>query len=153
MSNIQLFNGDCLEVMRSIPDNKKYTDFDISILLSLYEITRDGEVINKKNGRRYTPTKDYKGYLRVRLPYPSTPSSDGRRPFKVHRLVAMCYLDNYSEWLQVNHKNGIKDDNRVENLEMVTNKDNVLHAWRTLDATSRRSKLESRRNRLNGRFE
>lgn len=126
---------------------------DRDVLLSLYDITRSGEVFRKRDGYKYALVKDNKGYYRVRLPYPNIGNKDGRRPFKVHRLVAMLYLDDYSENLQVNHKNGIKTDNRVDNLEMVTNKDNALHAWRELDSTGRRAKLESRRNKLTGRFE
>ena len=37
-----------------------------------------------------------------------------------HRLVAECFLENYSEKLEVNHKNNIRYDNRLENLEMCT---------------------------------
>lgn len=66
---------------------------------------------------------------------------------KVHRLVAMFYLDDYSEDLQVNHKNGIKTDNRVENLEMVTNQQNVLHAFRVLDSSERRRKISEANKR------
>ena len=52
--------------------------------------------------------------------------------FFVHRLVAMMFLNNYDEKLQVNHKNGIKNDNRVENLEMVTASENQIHSDRIL---------------------
>lgn len=52
--------------------------------------------------------------------------------FFVHRLVAMAFLDNYNENLQVNHINGIKSDNKVENLEMVTASENQLHSYRVL---------------------
>ena len=114
---------------------------DKDILFSIYNITPEGDVYRIKDGHKFTPCKDSKGYYRLRLSYPNIDTKDGRQSFKVHRLVAMRYLDDYSEELQVNHKNGIKTDNRVENLEMVTNQENVLHAWRQLDSTERRKKI------------
>lgn len=51
-----------------------------------------------------------------------------KKMFSVHRLVAQAYLKDYSENLQVNHINGIKTDNRLENLEMVTAKENMQKA-------------------------
>lgn len=50
----------------------------------------------------------------------------------VHRLVAEAFLDDYDEKLEVNHKNGIKYDNNIENLEMMTISENRLHAYRVL---------------------
>lgn len=117
-----------------------------------YIIKPDGRVINKKTNKQVKFSKDQKGYLRARLYCPEISKHiDGRKPFKLHRLVAMFYLENYSEDLQVNHKNGIKDDNRVENLEMVTNSQNAYHAWNSLDSTERKNKLNKRRNEY-GKF-
>lgn len=127
------------------------TDPNISekeYLESAYIITRDGCVIRRFDGKEMTPVKDCKGYLRIRLKSPRfSKNKDLRKPYKVHRLVAMFYLDNYSEDLQVNHKNGIKTDNRVENLEMVTNQQNVLHAFRVLDSSERRRKISEANKR------
>ena len=50
----------------------------------------------------------------------------------IHRLVAEAFLDNYDENLQVNHKDGNKLNNNVENLEMLTRNENVLHAYNVL---------------------
>ena len=63
---------------------------------------------------------------------------DGRKIIKLHRLIAATFLESYNEDLQVNHKNGVKNDNRVENLEMVTQSQNVIHAWNILDSTERK---------------
>ena len=49
----------------------------------------------------------------------------------VHRLVAETWLDNPNHYREVNHINGDKDDNRVENLEWATRSQNIRHAWRT----------------------
>lgn len=53
------------------------------------------------------------------------------KTFRVHRLVAAYFFENENNYAEVNHKNGIKHDNRVDNLEWATREHNVNHAIRS----------------------
>lgn len=55
----------------------------------------------------------------------------GRHVFRVHRAVARAFVPGYREELFVNHKDGDKSNNRADNLEWVTARDNVRHAYHT----------------------
>lgn len=48
-----------------------------------------------------------------------------------HRLVASIFIDNKNNYKEVNHINGIKDDNRIDNLEWCTRSQNQQHAYDT----------------------
>ena len=118
----------------------------------LYLVNNQGEVKSvermKKNNKGtqfvnerilvLTPDKD--GYLRVCL------SKNGRSYVKaVHRLVAEAFIPkNGEDKVCVNHKNGNKLDNRVENLEWVSYSENLKHSYDVLNRPVNRTTIKYR---------
>lgn len=92
-----------------------------------YEVSRDGYIKNKRTGQILKSRPDKDGYSLVNL------YTTGRKGHtqKVHRLVAQAFLppDPNPERTQINHINGVKADNRFENLEWCTRSENTRHAY------------------------
>jgi hypothetical protein len=76
--------------------------------------------------KKLAQTKDRNGYLYVSI------KIGNRRPkFSCHRIIGKAFVDGYKDGLHINHINGVKTDNRPDNLEWLTNQENVSHAWKT----------------------
>lgn len=91
-----------------------------------YQIDTDGNIYNKNGSiKKYSLNRN--GYCIV------TFSIEGKlKSFGIHTLVAKQFIPNPNNLPQVNHKNGDKENNRVDNLEWCTAKENMRHAFDVL---------------------
>ena len=89
------------------------------------DVSDNGRVISYKSGKPYElkPSNNGGGYYTVSIGL--------RNPRYIHRLVAETYIPNPHGYPEVNHINGNKSDNRVENLEWCTRSYNKRHACDT----------------------
>lgn len=92
---------------------------------SYYFISNKGRVksFKRKKETILTAVLDGKGYQRIRLYYTSSKA----RTEKIHRLVAKAFIPNPLDLPEVNHIDGDKANNNVENLEWISTKDNCIH--------------------------
>lgn len=115
---------------------------DIPGYQGLYQVSTLGRILRmpkeqirvSKFGKEYTqlvpkhpvlmnPAYDFDGYLQISLTKDSETKS-----YQVHRLVAMTFIPNPENKSQVNHIDGVKDNNKVSNLQWVTQSENIRHS-------------------------
>jgi hypothetical protein len=105
-----------------------------------YVVSSAGVVIRVGSNKPLTPEIIKDGYLRVYLSLLGV----GRK-FQIHRLVAGAFIGDGTGW-EVNHKDGVKTNNSIGNLEYVTHAENCRHAQRTgLIGPNRGNRTPSRR--------
>jgi hypothetical protein len=112
-----------------------------------YEMNVRG-IVRSKNARYYhkvLPHKISGGYPAVKLSKNGVESTQF-----LHRLLALAYIPNPECKAEVNHKNGIKNDYRLENLEWATHQENVLHAYQS-GLASRQGQMKKVVNNCSGK--
>ena len=85
-----------------------------------YKVTRDGHVWSKLTSIWLKSRVDHRVYVLVYC---------NQKGYRVHRLVALAYLDNPTQLPLVNHKDGDKKNNHASNLEWCDDRQNKLHAY------------------------
>lgn len=108
-----------VEVWKTIPGHPNY---EVSSFGRVKSLPRRHRV---RNGHSYMtkervlrPAVNQNGYQHLSIDC---------KDCRVHRLVAQAFIDNPNSYRDVNHKNGIKTDNRVDNLEWVSHSQNEIH--------------------------
>jgi hypothetical protein len=107
-------------------NNYKEIWMDVIGYEGLYEVSNMGRIKNKKyNGCHITKgTKNAKGYFYIGL------TNKGCKTISVHRLVALIFLPNPLNKKTVNHIDGNKSNNFLNNLEWVSHKENMKHGYK-----------------------
>ena len=87
-----------------------------------HSVSNHGRIRNDITGKIRKPVVTKLGYQQIKIV---------GKMYLLHRLIAIGFIPNPNNLPEVNHKNGIKTDNRVENLEWCTKSENIRHAIKT----------------------
>lgn len=126
MENIELIKGLVAKVVR-----RTNTEVELDTGANTnYIVCSNGMIISTNYGQKglrcsMIGSIDRRGYNAVLIS-----NGHNSRFINTHRLIAKCFIPNPNSLAQVNHKNEIKTDNRVENLEWCTNKYNANYGSR-----------------------
>jgi hypothetical protein len=108
-----------------------------------YEIYENGTVFSLKRRKFLKIGVNQKGYLMVDICIKGV-----KKKKLIHRLLAQAFIPNPFNKPQVNHINGIKIDNRIENLEWTTNSENQKHAYNSKLKIPTLNQIEAGRKNL-----
>jgi len=109
------------DIAEKDPQAKRFAYIDERHIITdagnIFKLAKD-----KTEWKRQKPRKQSGGYLRGRI---------DRKDVYIHRLVALAFLENPQNKSEVNHKDGNKENNNVDNLEWCTSAENKKHAYLT----------------------
>jgi len=94
------------------------------ILNNRYLVSEDGSIFSIKSNRYLNPITSNSGYKIVGIII-----NGKHKNLRVHHLVAQAFIPNPDNFPEINHKNHIKTDNRIENLEWCTREVNMQQCW------------------------
>lgn len=121
--------GDSLEYFRDVPGYE-----------GVYQVSNRGRLLSLRNEKVLSLSRSVCGYRKVKLQV-----NCKHRSFTVHHLVLWAFRGPRPNGMTVNHKNFIRDDNNLANLEFLTHKDNIRHSSEVGRYCKRK---RSRRNRF-----
>ena len=132
LPNIGIFNNIVLKYYAYIKDLPLPTNFVVAKLYANtdYAISPDGHIFTIKTRKLVIPYSDEFGYQRVNVRH-YKPHTDNRSIYeRLHRLLCMTFKPcDFPHLLEVNHIDGNKLNNSLDNLEWVTQRQNLDHAW------------------------
>lgn len=115
---------------RFVDQNPNENDIDLSDFIQVvdfpnYLINKNGDVYSKPYKKLLKQQKNNDGYMGIQIT-----NKGNRRSYLVHRLVAIHFIDKrINDGNKINHKDGDKTNNHVENLEWVTDSENLKHYY------------------------
>lgn len=116
-----------VETWKDIPDYPGYQVSNMGRVRTFNKVSSSKRYPLRHWQNRILKPKPLKGYCKVDLW-----NENGNCEFLIHRLVAKAFvLGETADAKFINHKNGVKNDNRADNLEWVTYKENTNHAFDT----------------------
>lgn len=87
-----------------------------------YEVNELGEIKNKIKNKILKPFITTNGYLRIRI--------SNKIAFQVHKIIALYFIDNPNNFSEVNHIDGNKLNNSINNLEWCNRSQNMIHSYK-----------------------
>lgn len=123
--NIERAFKEGVTYFRIIENDVLDTNWKICPTLPYYEVNKSGQIRTTK-GKKLVGNKNPEGYIEIKVPSIALNNDGKQKTIKAHRLIMETFnpIQN-SEMYVVDHINGKRDDNRIENLRWITQRQNI----------------------------